>query len=134
MSIGRPAVLFDGHCGFCTWSVEFARRTVHANVEFIPYQSVDVAEFGLSIEQCAQEVQFVGRDDARGEERALGGERAVAAVLMSGTPAWRALGTVIDSPIVRPLSAVVYRLIARHRGRLWGVRPALSPDSTQGHG
>lgn len=134
MSNDRPVVLFDGHCGFCTWSVEFARRAVRANVEFIPYQSVDVAEFGLSVEQCAQQVQFVGRDGAVGGEQPLGGERAVAAVLMSGRPAWRALGAVIDSPIFRPVSAVVYRLIARHRGRLWGVPPALSPDSAQGHG
>lgn len=126
MSNVRPVVLFDGHCGFCTWSVEFARRRVHANVEFIPYQSVDVAEFALSVDQCEQQVQFVGRDGA------LGGERAVAAVLMSGTPAWRALGTVIGTPIVRPISGVVYRLVARHRGRLWGIRPALSPRSIQG--
>ena len=128
MSSDRPVVLFDGYCGFCTWSVEFARRRVHADVEFIPYQSVDVSDFGLSADECAHEVQFVGRDGA------LGGERAVAAVLMSGTPVWRVVGSAIDSRIVRPMSGVVYRFLARHRGRLWGVQPALSPRSAQGDG
>ena len=128
MSSDRPVVLFDGYCGFCTWSVDFARRRVHANAEFIPFQSVDVAAFGLTVAQCVREVQFVGRDGA------LGGERAVAAVLKSGAPTWRALGAVIDSPVIRPVSGVAYRVVARHRGRLRGIRPALSPDSTQGHG
>lgn len=128
MIIDRPVVLFDGYCGFCTWSVEFARRRAHADVEFIPYQAVDVTDFGVTIEQCARQVWFVGRD------RALGGERAVAAVLMSGTPAWRAIGTVIDSPMIRPVSGFAYRFIARHRGRLWGVRPALGRGSAHGDG
>ena len=128
MSVDRPVVLFDGLCGFCTWSVDFARRRVHAHAEFIPYQSVDVAEFSLTVAQCAHEVQFVGRDGA------LGGERAVAAVLKSGAPTWRALGALIDSPVIRPVSGVAYRVVARHRGRLWGIRPALSPRSAQGDG
>lgn len=128
MAVDRPVVLFDGYCGFCTWSVQFARRRVQAKAEFIPYQSVDVAEFGVSVDQCAHEVQFIASD------RAVGGERAVAAVLMSGTPAWRALGNVIDSPVLRPMSAFAYRVIARNRGRLWGIRPALSRPSTQGDG
>lgn len=44
----RPVVLFDGRCGFCTWSVEFAKKTVRADVEFVPYQSVDVTVYGLT--------------------------------------------------------------------------------------
>lgn len=112
-------VLFDGRCGFCTWSVEFARTKVHADVDFMPYQSVDVTEYGLTDEQCAQAVQLVG------PEGPVAGELAVAEVLKSGRGVWRPVGSLIASAPVRPVAGVVYRFVARHRGRLWGVEPPL---------
>ncbi len=115
----RPIVLFDGKCGFCTWSVNFARASVHADVDFVPYQSVDVSRFGLTVEQCAAAVQFVGPGGA------VAGERAVARVLESGGAAWKPVGRLIGSPPIRPIAAAVYRFVARHRGRLWGVEPPL---------
>lgn len=116
----RPLVLVDGRCGFCTWSVEFARTTVRAEVEFMPYQSVDVREYGLTEEQCAQAVQFVGMGEP------VAGELAVAEVLKSGQGAWKSLGRLIAAAPVRPVAALVYRIVARNRGRLWGVEPPLN--------
>ena len=116
----RSVVLFDGRCGFCTWSVEFARKKVHADIDFIPYQSVDVTQYGLTEEQCAQAVQFVS---PRGP---VAGELAVAEVLKSGRGAWKFLGSVMASAPARPAAGISYRFIARHRGRLWGVEPPLS--------
>ena len=120
MDGSRPVVLFDGRCGFCTWSVQFARNIVQAEVEFIPYQTVDLQEFGLTVEECAQAVQFVGPGGT------AAGELAVAAILQSGRRVWRPLGAVIASPPIRPAAGAVYRLVARHRGRLWGVEPPLA--------
>ena len=116
----RPVVLFDGRCGFCAWSVQFAQQRVLADAEFLPYQSVDVAAYGLTEEQCAQAVYFVD------ESGSHPGELAVAAILQSGRGVWRPLGRIIASPAVRPLAAGVYRVVARHRGKLWGVRPPIS--------
>jgi predicted DCC family thiol-disulfide oxidoreductase YuxK len=119
-SSDRPVVLFDGRCGFCAWSVQFAQQRVDADVEFLPYQSVDVAAYGLTDQQCAEAVYFVDTSGARP------GELAVAAILQSGRGVWKPLGRLIASPAVRPLAAGVYRVVARHRGRLWGVRPPIS--------
>ncbi len=117
----RPVVLFDGYCGFCAWSVNFARDVVQADVQFEPYQKVDVAAYGLTVEQCADAVQFVTGDVQ------LSGARAVAAVLRRGRGLWPGIGKAIDIRGVQPIVTGVYEAVARHRGRLWGVRPALSP-------
>lgn len=119
MQLDRPLVLFDGRCGFCTWSVHFARKSVHADVDFAPYQSVDVTRYGLSADQCAEAVQFI---DSNG---VVAGELAVAAIMQAGRGVWRPLGRFIGSTPVRPLAGVAYRFVARHRGRLWGVQPPL---------
>ncbi len=120
MSGEQPVVLFDGRCGFCTWSVQFAQRVVGANALFVPYQSVDVTAYGLTEQECARAVQFV---DVSGSRSA---ERAVAAIMRSGSGVWRPIGQLVDSAPVRPLAGVVYRFVARHRGRLWGVQPPLT--------
>lgn len=116
----RPVVLFDGRCGFCAWSVQFAQKSVRADADFICYQSIDVSEYGLSLDQCADAVQFV--DNAG----SASGARAVAAILQTGRGVWKPLGRFIGSAPIRPWAEVSYRLVARHRGKLWGVQPPLS--------
>lgn len=126
----QPVVLFDGYCGFCTWSVNFARDVVRAHVEFLPYQGVDVSKYGLTQQQCSDAVQLV-----TGDVR-LSGAPAVAAVLRQGGGLWPGIGKAIDHRAVQPLAAGVYRVVSRHRGRLWGVRPALSqvrPEDESGN-
>lgn len=118
--LDRPLVLFDGRCGFCTWSVRFARQTVHAEADFLPYQSVDVSNYNLTVEQCADAVQFI---DYAGP---VSGERAVAAILRTGHGVWPPFGRFIGSAVIRPLVGVMYRFVARHRGKLWGVQPPFS--------
>lgn len=118
--LNRPMVLFDGRCGFCTWSVQFAQGTVRADADFIPYQSVDVSRYGLSPDQCADAVQFIDN------EGSASGALAVAAILQTGHGVWAPLGRLVGSAPIRPLAEISYRFIARHRGRLWGVHPPLS--------
>lgn len=120
IALTRPVVLFDGRCGFCTWSVQFAQRTVLADADFIPYQSVDVSNYDVTVEQCADAVQFI--DNAGSVSGAL----AVAAILRTGRGVWKPLGRTIGSAPIRPLAEVVYRFVARHRGKMWGVQPPLS--------
>jgi predicted DCC family thiol-disulfide oxidoreductase YuxK len=126
----RPVVLFDGYCGFCTWSVNFASHVVQADVQFEPYQQADVAAYGLTVEKCADAVQFVMGDVQ------LSGARAVAAVLRRGRGLWPGIGKAMDFRVVQPIAAGVYAVVARHRGRLWGVRSALSqarPEDQSGN-
>ena len=111
---GRPVLVFDGDCGFCTTSARVGQRWLGlADVE--PWQMIDLDELGLTEEQCSSAVQWV---DAAGHVSA--GERAVIAALRSAGGAWAWLGRVLAVPGVRHLAAVVYRLIAKFRYRLPG--------------
>src|SRR6056300_1423051 len=124
----RPVVVFDGRCGFCTRSVNFARRWVRSDAEFVPFQTTDLEQFGLTQEQCEREVQWVEG------EFVVGGSSAAAHILQSGGRWWRPIGRAIDRPVVRPAAQTAYRFIARHRGRLWGSTPAVSDAKPNPHG
>jgi len=109
--MSRAHVIFDGDCGICQWSVQRAKRWVHAQAEFIAWQEADLAGFGVTADECQEAVQWIGPD---GERQA--GARAVARTLQSGRQPWPLLGSLIDVRPMRPLSALVYRWVARHRG------------------
>lgn len=115
-----PIVLFDGRCGFCTWSVGFATKYVRAHAQFLAYQRVDLDRFPVSQEECEEAVQFV--DGSKVSSGAL----AVGRILSVGSGLWPQVGRVVAAPAVLPVSERVYRFVARHRGRLWGVTPAIS--------
>ena len=49
---GRPVLVFDGDCGFCTTSARVGQRWLGlADVE--PWQMIDLDELGLTDEQCS---------------------------------------------------------------------------------
>lgn len=119
-------VLFDGSCGFCTWCVDAAQGYLGARMDYRPYQRADLADLGVTTELAEQSVVFVDGD------RVLTGSRAVAAILHKGRRPWPWVARVLDARAVQPLAERGYRFVARHRGRLPGVRPALSSDPPQG--
>jgi predicted DCC family thiol-disulfide oxidoreductase YuxK len=113
-----PLLVFDGDCGFCTTSAQWAQRRLRLpNVE--PWQFLELAELGLSAEACATAVQWVGSDGS-----IVSGERAVIAALRHAGGAWGAIGRLLALPGVRQLAGVAYRLVARYRYRLPGGTPA----------
>lgn len=115
---GRPLLVFDGDCGFCTSSARFGQRRLRLqHVE--PWQSLDLDALGLTEAQCQEAVQWV---DADGTTHAA--ERAVIAALRHAGGGWRVLGALLDLPGVRHLAAVAYRLIAKYRHRMPGGTPA----------
>lgn len=107
-------VVFDGDCGFCTWSALHLERMGHGRLAVLPWQRADLASLGLTAEACSAAVQFVGRG-GRGS-----GAQAIALALLASPQPWRTMGVVLDLPPVRPLAAATYRLVARHRHRLPG--------------
>lgn len=113
------SLIFDGRCGFCTRSVGWLGRLDRAGrVALLAAQQPGVPErFGLTGEDVAEAAWAV---DAAG--RRYRGAGAVNAALSA------AIGTslpmlVYRLPVVRRLQDAVYVLVARHRGRLPGVRP-----------
>jgi predicted DCC family thiol-disulfide oxidoreductase YuxK len=91
----------------------------------VAWQHADLAAFGLTAEEAAARVRYVGRDGT-----VSSGGAAVAAVLAEAGGAWRVVAWLLRAPGVRALTEVVYRLVARYRYRLPGGTPACRlPDA-----
>lgn len=111
----RPLLVFDGDCAFCTRSVRFVERRIRRHPRIAAWQSLDLAELGLTQEDCEKAVQWIGADGTRAEAHV-----AVARTLVYGRRGWAVLGRIILLPGVRSLAGVVYRWVARNRHRMPG--------------
>jgi predicted DCC family thiol-disulfide oxidoreductase YuxK len=118
-----PVLVFDGDCGFCRFWVERWRQRTGPRVEYLPFQSADVARRFPDIprEQAARAVQFVDSHGHRSEAA-----DAVFRLFAAAGLAWP-LRAYHRIPGVRPLTERAYRLVADHRGLaarittlLWG--------------
>ncbi|HET7356476.1 MAG TPA: GNAT family N-acetyltransferase [Nocardioidaceae bacterium] len=105
-------LLYDGECGFCTASARWLERHARGTTRVQAWQRGDLAELGVSAEQCAEAVQWVGNG------RRASGPEALAAYLQSGTGAWRAAGRLLATPAAQRLTRPAYRRLVRHRARL----------------
>lgn len=115
---GRPLLIFDGDCAFCTTTARAWQRWLHLeHVE--PWQFLDLEPLGVTREQCLQAVQWV---DEAGDVASA--EHAVVAALRHAGGAWGVIGRLINLPGIRQLAGVVYRLVAKYRHRLPGGTPA----------
>lgn len=117
--MSRARLIYDGECGFCTWSAVRAHRWARVDAEVVAWQAAPLAEWGLSPQECVDAVQWIG---TRCERRS--GARAVAAALQSGSQPWRLIGSVLDAPAMRGPAQIVYQWVARNRHRLPGATAA----------
>ena len=108
-------LIFDGDCAFCTKSANFITRRIRPRTEVRSSQSRDLAGLGLTPEQCALAVQWVGDG---GEIRS--GSAAITAMLREARGGWILLGRIGDWPGIRRMAALTYRVIASNRHRLPG--------------
>lgn len=111
-------LVFDGDCAFCSSCARLLER-IGPDTEIVAWQVADLEELGITPEQAAEAVRWVGAD---GEVRS--GHEALAAALVTAGAAWRILGRAILLPGVSALAAAGYRLVARNRHRLPGGTPA----------
>jgi len=115
---GRPLLVFDGDCAFCTTSARAWQRWMKLeHVE--PWQFLDLELLGLTAEQCTQAVQWVDVDGS-----VVAAEHAVIAACWRSGGFWGVVGRVLAVPGVRHLAGVVYRVVAKYRHRLPGGTPA----------
>ena len=108
-------MLYDGDCGFCTSSARIAER-LGTDLETSPWQSrSDLAALGVSPERAAETLHVVDGTDL------LLGHHAVARALRGSRPRWaRIIGHAIEAPLVSPVAAAAYSVVARNRHRLPG--------------
>lgn len=123
-------MIFDGDCGFCTTSARWMSRWVIGkdSVRIAPWQRLDpteLAELGLTAENCSAAVQWVGLD---GDVRS--GHAAIAAALRAGHPIWRPVGALLVAPGLSWLAASAYSWVAAHRYAMPGGTPACKMDGS----
>jgi GNAT superfamily N-acetyltransferase len=104
-------LLYDGECRFCTASAQWLERHARSTARVQPWQRGDLADLGVSAEQCAEAVQWVGNG------RLASGPDALAAYLQSSTGAWRAAGRLLATPAAQQLTRPTYRRLVRHQVR-----------------
>lgn len=126
-SMNEPALVFDGHCGFCTACVLWASRRFRRPVELAPWQALSeqgrLGGYGLVEEETKRYAWWI-----EGARR-WRGHRAAGRALLACRGAWPLLGALLLAP--PPFSwpmALGYHLVSRNRGHLPGTRPACRRD------
>ena len=109
-------LIYDGDCGFCTLSAEWAERHLPPGTPVVPWQAIeDLGAHGLTLEDVTTAAYWI--DEHGGTHR---GEIGVAAALEAMGGAWAVAGRVVGAPPARWLAGPAYRLLARYRYRLPG--------------
>jgi predicted DCC family thiol-disulfide oxidoreductase YuxK len=107
-------LIYDGDCGICNQSADWARAHLPAGTRIVPWQSIDdLAGLGLTVRDVETAAYWVDDDGTLHR-----GEAAASAVLRRAGGGWRVAGATIDSPFVRPLARRVYAWVATNRHRL----------------
>lgn len=112
----QPILLFDGDCGFCSRTIELARRIIQPRVQFVPWQYADLAALGVTEDRADREVVWISPAGGK----VYGGPRALSAVLMCGRRRWWWLGLALRLPPVNWMARGIYQVVAKNRHRLPG--------------
>ncbi len=104
-------LLWDGDCGFCAVTLRMVKRLARSQFLATPYQSVS--------DKLPEEVRRWSPRQAHwidAEGKVTGGSEALIDLLEStGRPF---LATLLQSPVLRPILWLGYRIVAANRGRL----------------
>ncbi|MEI8105242.1 MAG: DCC1-like thiol-disulfide oxidoreductase family protein [Actinomycetes bacterium] len=119
---GRPRLIFDGDCAFCSSCARFVVARSGGKQTALAWQHLgadEVSQLGLTLNDVETAAWWI---DAAG--RPYGGHLAVAHALVR-TAGWTStVGRLLLLPPVRLLAAPGYRGVVRFRHRLPGGTPA----------
>ncbi len=107
-------LIYDGECGICSQSADWARAHLPAGTDIVTWQSIpDLSALGLTVHDVETAAYWVDDDGTLHR-----GEAAVThALRRADARGWRVAGTVLGSRPVRPLAQAVYYWVARNRYR-----------------
>lgn len=111
-------LIYDDQCRLCVTAREgLARLGLEQDVRFVPYRSEEAASrLGADYRPGRPDVAFLVEGDgtiSRGLDAFL--------PLVPGLRGGRVLHAILKAPLIRPLAALAYRLIARYRYKLFGA-------------
>ena len=119
LSDGRPILVYDGDCSFCTRWVEWARLRLPAEVEIESSTSTDLVALGLTSSDAAAAAWWIDPDGRRRR-----GHAAIGRTLEAFGGGWRVVGVMLATPPLSWIAAGVYAVVARFRSRLPGGSPS----------
>ena len=110
-------LIYDDRCRLCVTAKEgLERRGRERDVRFVPYQSEEAAcKLGADYKPGRPDAAFLVEQNgaiSRGLDAFL--------PLVPGLRGGRILQALLRVPLIRPLADLAYRLIARHRYKLFG--------------
>jgi predicted DCC family thiol-disulfide oxidoreductase YuxK len=109
-----PVIIYDGSCGFCRAALRFLLPRLALAGTIQPWQSTDLPAVGLTEHQARARMWFIQGDQHHG------GAAAFAAWARTGNRSARAAGRLLSLPVVAPMAAGAYWLVARNRHRIPG--------------
>lgn len=116
MSTQKSLLIFDGDCAFCTKCVLWGTSNLAEFPSAKAFQTINPVDYGLSDADVRKSVWAIT------DSQVLSGARAVAWILkIQPNSTWRALGNFIDFCPIRPLAALIYRVVAMNRHRMPGA-------------
>jgi predicted DCC family thiol-disulfide oxidoreductase YuxK len=110
-----PLFLFDGDCGLCQSLVDRMRKRIAPPIDFVTYQSVDIAALGVSLASCLEGPVLVRTDGTH-----VVGVDAMAGMLRTAGYPYRLFVRVMLALGVLPLLTRVQAIFYRNRYRLPG--------------
>jgi predicted DCC family thiol-disulfide oxidoreductase YuxK len=100
----RPTVLYDGTCGVCTRAVELAVEHLPDRVDWQPFQTADLAAYGISEAEATASVHLVEPSG-----HITHGAAAAGRLLVLSGGGYAVLGHVVLAPPVSWVAEAVYR-------------------------
>lgn len=101
-------LVFDGECGFCRYSVEYAHAVTLDRVEYRPYQEVASEYSDVAAEEFAASIQLFCDD-----QRYAGAEAAFRTLALGGLGFWLLLYRYLPGFAI--CSEWLYRFVSTHR-------------------
>jgi len=120
-TVKAPILIYDGDCAFCSSTIRILQKFMKQPPPMEPFQFIDTQQFGLSKQQCSEEIKFV---DKSGQVH--GGEAAFKKLFFEAGGFWKIFGGILATPVIRQISGVVYRWVAKNRHTLPGGTPTCS--------
>ena len=112
-------LIYDGDCGFCTRSAEFARRILPPECAVTAWQQADLDRLGVPPGRAQREVVWVSRTGV-----VSGGAEAIGRTLLAAGFPWVLLGVLLVFPPTSWVARLLYPVVAANRMRLPGGTPA----------
>jgi predicted DCC family thiol-disulfide oxidoreductase YuxK len=126
LEASAATLIYDGDCGFCNASLNWAYRNLETMPAALPYKLALLSDYGLSKEEAENAVYLVSA------ESKLRGHNAISQLFLFQKGKYKLLGRLMSWRLLSPIMKLGYYLVAKNRRFLpgatdtCGIRPGHS--------